>query len=307
MQKVIKIGTRGSPLALWQAHHIARELLEKTETASEIVVIETKGDLIIDIPLPKIGGKGLFTAELESALRLGSIDIAVHSLKDLPTEDYGEFVIGAIVARGPSQDILVSKHHHKLSDLAVGAVVGTSSTRRASQLLRARPDLKIIDIRGNVETRINKILYTDQYDATVCAHAGLHRLGLDSAVAEIFADEIMLPAPGQGAIAVQCVAFSWCLASLSTIHDNHAIMTTTAERFFLNELQGGCSKPVAAHAQLSSGLLSLTGRVLSLDGQKCVTVNDTISVETGIDAAIWLGKRLAAQAIEQGALALLQA
>jgi len=306
MKTSIRIGTRGSRLALWQAQHIADLLLRQNKLSSEIVVIKTKGDSIIDKPLPKIGGKGLFTAELEEALRNNIIDIAVHSLKDLPTEDLGEFIIGAVVARGPAEDVLVSKENLKFSELPQMAKVGTSSTRRAAQLLKIRPDLTMVDIRGNVESRIRKVHESTSYDATILAHAGLYRLGFDSVIAEIFDQEIMLCAPGQGALAIQCIKESPYLDELKQINDRSTLLATTAERVFLNELQGGCSKPVAAYAQFFNNTLTLRGRVLNLDGSQCISISHSLEANDDIENARKLGKKLAADAIKQGALTLLQ-
>lgn len=305
MKNSIKIGSRGSKLALWQAHHIAELLKHKAGIESEVIVIETKGDRIIDVPLPKIGGKGLFTEELERSLMLGTIDVAVHSLKDLPTENIGDFVVAAVVARGPAGDALICKGNKTLLTLSNNARVGTSSTRRAAQLLRARPDLTVIDIRGNVETRINKVLKTVGYDATVLAHAGLQRLGFSNMISEIFPEETMLSAPAQGAIGVQCVTDSWCRGILSTINDAPTMISTLAERTFLGELNGGCSKPVAAYAKFIGEKMVLTGRVLSLDGRECITVYDEVLAADAVKEAIWLGKKVAAKAVGAGALRLL--
>jgi hydroxymethylbilane synthase len=203
---VVRVGTRGSPLALWQAEHV-RELLarHRPELSCEIVVITTTGDQILDTPLPAIGGKGVFTAELEQALHERSIDLAVHSLKDLPTAASPGLAVGTVLQRADSADALVSRNGHSVRSLPNGAHVGTSSSRRAAQLLHARPDLQLIDLRGNAGTRLRKALDPlGPYDAIVVALAALQRLGRMEVVSEIIPEDMMLPAPGQGAIGVQC-------------------------------------------------------------------------------------------------------
>lgn len=243
------IGSRKSKLALWQTHHVAAQLERRwPPLICQIVHFDTQGDQIIDRPLPEIGGKGLFTAELENGLRTGIIDLAVHSLKDLPVEDAPELTLGAITARADVRDALVSKNNQTLEELPKGAVVGTSSPRRALQLNLMRPDLQIKSIRGNVETRVHKVL-EGSYDAAVLAVAGLARLEMTEVISEIFSLDHILPAPGQGALAVQCrAADDEVLTLLSAIDDVAARKATTAERMFLAELGGGCSAPVGALA-----------------------------------------------------------
>ncbi|MDJ0757131.1 MAG: hydroxymethylbilane synthase [Ardenticatenaceae bacterium] len=243
------IGSRKSKLALWQTHYVAGQLERRWPPLTcQIVHFDTQGDQIIDRPLPEIGGKGLFTAELENGLRTGIIDLAVHSLKDLPVEDAPGLTLGAITARADVRDALVSKNNLTLEELPKGTVVGTSSPRRALQLNLMRPDLQVRSIRGNVETRVKKVL-EGPYDAAVLAMAGLVRLEMTAVISEIFPLEQILPAPGQGALAVQCrAADDEVLTLLRAIDDAAARNATTAERIFLAELGGGCSAPVGALA-----------------------------------------------------------
>jgi hydroxymethylbilane synthase len=267
---------------------------------TEFIPFETRGDKILDKPLPEIGGKGLFTSELEEAIRSGTIDIAVHSLKDLPTTSETGIVVAAVLDRQDSRDALVSPGGKTLAGLPAGSIVGTSSTRRAAQLLRVRPDLEIRSIRGNVPTRVQKVR-SGEYDAAVLAAAGLQRLGLSSAITEYLEFGVMLPAPGQGAIAVQCRAKDAKTgALLAAIDEPEARATTGAERAFLNRLQAGCSSPVGARAWVSEGCVHLEGLVLSLDGTEAIRVHgeSTDSEELGHD--------LAEEALAQGAEGLIR-
>jgi hydroxymethylbilane synthase len=246
---MVRIGTRASKLALWQANHVAAALRAVwPQLECELVTFVTQGDKVLDQPLPLIGGKGLFTTELEDALRVGAIDLAVHSLKDLPVEPVDGLVIGAILPREDARDVLVSREGLSLDTLPPQAVVGTSSRRREVQLLARRSDLVIHSIRGNVETRMRKV-FEGEYDATVLALAGIKRLDLEGAVTQILEYEMMLPAPGQGALAVQCRSADAAIAELiGRVHDPITHLAVTAERLFLRHLGGGCSAPVAAHA-----------------------------------------------------------
>lgn len=299
----LRLGTRGSALARWQTEFIAAQLSAVWPGLTVgIEVLHTQGDRTLDKPLPLIGGKGLFTAELEAALHSGAIDLAVHSLKDLPTELPSGIVIGAIPERANVHDVAVSRSGQSLAALPSGAVVGTSSRRRAAQLLHAYPQLRTADIRGNVDTRLRKALDPDgAYDAILLAAAGVERLERSAAITEVLPLDLMLPAPGQGALAVQCRDEAGLLRLLQPLDDAATRAAVTAERAFLSALGGGCSVPVAAHARLAAGRLHLRGRVASLDGHEFVDVAGDAILE---DAAE-LGVLLATRALAQGAAQLL--
>lgn len=309
-QAHLTLGTRTSDLALWQTKHIIERLQALWPgLICDLHPFVTQGDKTqaLDKPLPAIGGKGLFTAELERALLAGEIDLAVHSLKDLPVEDAPGLTLGAITSRADVRDALVARNGWTLVTLPQGAVVGTSSTRRAAQLQALRPDLTIRSIRGNVDTRMRKVLNGD-YDATLLALAGLERLGLADNVTERLSLHVMLPAPGQGALAVQCRADDQAtLALLAAIDDLSVRAAVTAERAFLHGLGGGCSAPVAAFAQVQESTdaarLQLEALVASADGQQIIRVTGETSTVT-IQAALQLGEQLATQALRQGAAAL---
>lgn len=311
MSPPVRLGTRGSPLALWQTEHVRQLLTEqRPDLEYEIVVIATTGDRLLDTPLPAIGGKGVFTAELEEALRERSIDLAVHSLKDLPTEPSPGLVIGAILERADSADVLVSRGGYGIRSLPKRANVGTSSSRRAAQLLYERSDLQIIDLRGNLGTRLRKALDpSGPYDAVVVARAALERLGRVELVSEVVSEDVMLPAPGQGALAVQCRGEEDGLGLVRGISHVPSELETTAERSFLERLGGGCAVPVAARARLEEdGWLSIRGRVLPPDGSTKVEVEarELVSLQVGgRQAAYDAGSRLAVEALSQGAAELL--
>ncbi|MBO6574470.1 MAG: hydroxymethylbilane synthase [Rhodothermales bacterium] len=295
----LRAGTRTSRLARWQTAHVCA-LLKQAWPDLEIEVVEfvTRGDRTLDAPLPEIGGKGLFTAELEGALLDGRIDIAVHSLKDLPTAAVEGIAVGAVPARGDARDVMVGDPLHALPP---GSVVGTSSPRRAAQILSMRADLEVRSIRGNVPTRVAKV-DRGEYAAAVLARAGLERLDMEDRIAQTFEPSIMLPAPGQGAIGVQCRANDQRVTELlGAIHDDACAAETSAERSFLAALQAGCSSPVGAFAVRDSGDIALTGAVFSEDGSRVVRVSGRGS------QAEALGKELAAQALHAGAAALMHA
>jgi hydroxymethylbilane synthase len=294
----LTFATRPSALARWQTQWVIRALQTiHPHLECEEKIITTQGDKILDKPLPEIGGKGLFTQELESELLSGAVHCAVHSLKDLPVENPAGLTIGCIPARAEVRDALISRDGYTLATLPPNASVGTSSLRRAAQLLSIRPDLRTQPLRGNVDTRLRKAL-EGQYDAIVLAGAGLTRLGLDNYVTEWLSLDLMLPAPGQGALAVQCRADdTTTLELLAVLEDESTRKAVTAERAFLQGLGGGCAVPVAAHAVISnqSSVISLTGLVISEDGKKVVKV-------TGQGTnAVQLGNDLAQQAIQNGA------
>jgi hydroxymethylbilane synthase len=291
------VGTRGSALARRQTSCVV-ELLQAAwpGVMCEERPIVTEGDRTqrSGEPLPEIGGKGLFTAELEQGIGAGELDLAVHSLKDLPTEDAPGVVVGAICLREDVRDCLVSRAGLALMDLPAGAVVGTSSLRRTAQLRAMRADLDVRSIRGNVDTRVRKV-HDGDFDAAVLAAAGVERLGLGEDVTEWLSPETMLPAPGQGALAVQCRADDdRVLELLAAIDDPEARAATTAERAFLRELGGGCAAPVAAYGRSNAGVVALDALVASPDGTRVVRV-------AGAGKPDEVGSRLAREALAAGA------
>ncbi len=295
----LTFATRPSALARWQTQWVMRALQQiHPRLECEEKIITTQGDKILDKPLPEIGGKGLFTQELENELLSGAVHCAVHSLKDLPVENPAGLTVGCIPARAEVRDALISRAGYTLATLPQNASVGTSSLRRAAQLLSLRPDLRIQPLRGNVDTRLRKAL-DGQYDAIVLAGAGLTRLGLESHVTEWLPLEVMLPAPGQGALAVQCRADdATTLDLLAALEDESTRKCVTAERAFLQGLGGGCAVPVAAYAKViseQSSVISLIGLVISEDGKKVVKVTGE-----GTNAQ-QLGNELAQKALQNGA------
>ena len=266
----ITIGTRASKLALWQAEYIEGEL-EKHHPHCHVELKKrtTKGDRSLDAPLAKIGGKGLFTKELEQAMLDGMIDLAVHSLKDMPTEVPEGLVIGAITERLDPGDAFVSVRYRTMEDLPNGARVGTSSLRRRAQLLAVRPDLKILDLRGNVNTRLAK-LDAGEFDAIVLAAAGLKRLGLGDRIRTILPRAMILPAVGQGALAIECRAEDMRILELiNFLRDPHMTAAAMAERAFLRRVEGGCQIPVGVYAEVGEGdVLHVEAMIASVDGMR---------------------------------------
>lgn len=298
--RVLRGGTRRSLLARWQTARIREALLQRG-VSSEEIAITTEGDRILDRPLPEIGGKGLFTEALEEALRAGAIDFAVHSLKDLPVAPSPDIVVAAVCLRSDPRDVLVARDGHTLRSLPLGATVGTSSNRRIAQLRTVRPDLALLPLRGNVDTRIRKAQRGD-YDGIVIAAAGVERLGLTGAITEYLPFDVMLPAPGQGALAVQCRASDASTRELlAALDDGDARAATDAERAFLTALGGGCSAPVAALAEIANGSMRMSGLVAATDGTSVIRVKGSCPVAE----APRLATRLAAQAIDRGARDLL--
>ena len=306
MQKVIRIGSRRSRLSLWQANHVA-ELVKQHHPNVDVEIHEfnTRGDMNLSAPLPAIGGKGLFTEALESALRQGEIDCAVHSLKDLPVEIPAGLALVAVPKRGDHRDVLVSRSGATLAELPAGSCIGTGSLRRRAQLLAIRADIKIVGIRGNVPTRIDKLMVSDsEYDAIVLAAAGLNRLGVSAHISEVFDEAQMLCAAGQGALAVQCRADTQSPLFFAPLNDAATELAVTAERAFLGALEGGCSLPVGAFAQVEAGAFRLQGRVTAADGARQIDVTGEAHVDLSADNRIVareFGARLADEALEMGA------
>lgn len=299
------IATRGSALALWQANHV-RESLDRTcGVASEILVVKTSGDRIVSAPLEQIGLKGIFTKELEEALIDGRADLAVHSMKDVPTELSAACRITTVFRREDSRDVLVSREGHTLALLPPGARIGTGSLRRSAQLLAARPDLAMAEIRGNVDTRLRK-LDSGAYDAIVLAKAGLARLGFAARITEILPPEVVLPAVGQGALGVEFLASRECeFRFLDKLIDSETARAVAAERAVLAELQGGCRLPLGAWARFEKNVMTLDACVLSAGGSESLRRSASGDCPSAHDAEM-LGKRVAGQLLEDGADRLLR-
>lgn len=301
---ILKIATRQSPLALWQAEHIRTRLQQlHANLQVELVTFVTQGDKILDTPLAKIGGKGLFVKELENALLDGRADLAVHSMKDVPMELPEGLDLPVICEREDPFDAFVSNQYQHLDELPQGATLGTSSLRRKCQILQVRPDLNIIDLRGNVGTRLSK-LDAGEYDAIILASAGLKRLGLGERIRHQLLPSVSLPAVGQGALGLECrsndqVVLDLILPLLHTETD----VCVRAERAFNRTLQGGCQVPIAGFATLEQGQLQIEGRVGSVDGKVLLTAQRQGSPQQ----AEMLGEQLAQDLLAQGAGQLLQA
>lgn len=293
MKQEIVVGTRESRLAMWQANWVVDRLRELCpEYNYRIMGISTQGDNILDVALAKIGDKGLFTKELEMAMLRGKIDLAVHSMKDLPTELPEGLVIGAVCRREYPGDVLISRENKKLEDLPPGALVGTSSLRRCAQLLRYRGDLKMVNLRGNVNTRLRK-LEEEKLDATVLAYAGVHRMGWDERVTQRIPFEICLPAVGQGSIGVEVRADDNEVRSLvSKIDHYESRVAITAERALLKRLEGGCQIPIGALGALENGRLRLEGVVASLDGRQLVRSSLAGELEDAAETGLKLAENL---------------
>ncbi|WP_026438489.1 hydroxymethylbilane synthase [Acinetobacter towneri] len=302
--KTLKIATRQSPLALWQAEHIrARLEAMHADLTVELVTFVTQGDKILDTPLAKIGGKGLFVKELEAALMDGRADLAVHSMKDVPMALPEGLSLTVICEREDPLDAFVSNHYASFADLPQGAKVGTSSLRRKCQILKARPDLEIIDLRGNVGTRLSK-LDDGQYDAIILASAGLKRLGLAERIRHTIQPDVSLPAVGQGALGLECRSQDQAVLDLILpLMHAETNVCVRAERAFNAYLEGGCQVPIAGYATLQNGQLQIEGRVGSVDGQTILK-----AVQFGApEQAEMLGEELAKALLAQGAGELLKA
>lgn len=273
MQKKLRIGTRSSPLALAQAEEVKARLITAHDDLGaddiELVPMSTKGDRILDRALNLIGGKGLFTEEIEADLLDGSIDLAVHSTKDMPTQLPDGLCMTCFLEREDPRDAFISLSARSIADLPVGATVGTASLRRQAQLKRMRPDLKTVVFRGNVQTRLKK-LAEREVDATFLAVAGLNRLSLQDKITDAVAMSDLLPAPAQGAIGIECRSQDDRVKNyLAPLNHSNTLWAVMAERAFLKELDGSCRTPIAALAVIDHGMLTLTGRVLSPDGSIC--------------------------------------
>lgn len=303
MRKQIRIGTRASALALWQAEWVKAELEKKYPGIPvSLTKIKTTGDKILDVPLAMVGGKGLFVKEIEEAMLANEIDIAVHSMKDVPTFFPDGLHLSCITEREDARDALFTRNNVKFNDLPRGASVGTSSLRRQAQLMNVRPDFVIRQLRGNVGTRLQK-LKEGKFDAVILAAAGVKRLGLDANVSEYLSPEISLPAIGQGALGVECRVDDRELNDLISFF-NHADSRTcvTGERALLRRLEGGCQVPIACFGQVKDGKLKLSGLVGSVDGKRIV--KDTIEGEPA--NAEKLGVTLAEKLLSQGADVILR-
>lgn len=299
----LRLGTRGSQLALWQAGKVAGELRAQIPgLKTETVVIKTKGDKILDVALSKIGDKGLFTREIEDALLAGEVDLAVHSMKDLPSYFAPGLALGAVLQREDPRDVLVSRHDHTLDSLPRHGTVGTSSLRRIAQLKHLRPDIEVADLRGNVETRIRKMA-EQGLDAIILAHAGVLRLGLSRRVTQIIPTAQMLPAVGQGAIAVEIRADDGrTAAAVARINHHPTDVTTRTERAFLRELEGGCQVPIGCLSRIDNDGLLVEGLIASLDGGLILKQQMRGPVEQAEEMGCSLARRL----LDMGGRAILQ-
>ncbi|MBW2612212.1 MAG: hydroxymethylbilane synthase [Deltaproteobacteria bacterium] len=294
----INIGTRGSKLALWQANWVKSVLAEGDSSLEvNITIIKTRGDKILDVPLAKVGGKGLFVKEIEDALLSKKIDLAVHSMKDMPADLPAGLCIGAIPEREAPHDVLISRRNCTLSDLEKGATIGTSSLRRAAQLLHVRPDVSIFPFRGNLDTRLKK-LDSGEMDAIVLAAAGIKRLGLAHRISEHLEDDVMLPAAGQGALCLEIreedTRTGPIVAALNHRETRKAVL---GERAFLHRMGGSCQVPIAAHGRIVGDQYFLTGLVAEIDGSN----NIREALEGPADDAEKIGIALADRLMDMGA------
>ena len=291
--QTIRIGTRGSKLALYQAYRVKEELENHfSDIVFEISVIKTKGDKILDVPLSKIGDKGLFTKEIESALFDNEIDMAVHSLKDLPTSFPEGARLGAVLKRGDIRDALISSNNRKIDDLTTKDIIATSSLRRKAQLLRINKDFNILEIRGNVNTRIRK-MQEGYCDVMVMAAAGLQRLGMEEFISEMIAPELVIPACSQGAIAIEIRENDPKIeAVLSRINDPETMIATAAERAFLRTLEGGCQIPVGSYSQIKGNQFYITGFISSIDGSIFIKESASAHIDHAVATAVSLAEKL---------------
>ena len=304
MKAKLTIGTRQSLLALWQSNHIAALLREKYPECEVVLKkIVTKGDRILDVPLAQIGGKGLFTKEIETELADGTIDLAVHSLKDMPTVLPEGLCLTAITERANVGDAFVSNKYASFEELPLGAVIGTSSLRRKAQLLAARPDLQIMDLRGNVDTRLRK-LDEGLYDAIILAAAGLERLGHGDRITALIPPDVCLPAVGQGALAIEArTADDEVRSMLEFLNDLPTKQSTDAERAFLGLLEGGCQVPIGVHADVAGEQIKIKAIIAALDGS--TVLRDTITGKA--EDAVALGQQLGKKMLAAGGQEILAA
>jgi hydroxymethylbilane synthase len=298
----IKLGTRGSRLALWQAQYTV-DCLQRAcpDTSIETVIIKTKGDKILDVPLSRIGDKGLFTSEIETELLDGKIDMAIHSLKDLPSQLAPGVCLAAVLKREDPRDVLLSVKGYSLAGLPPRAILGTSSLRRIAQIKSVRPDVRIVELRGNVETRIRK-MQEQNLDGIILAYAGVKRLGFESYVTDFISPDIILPAVGQGVIAVEAREDDLATRHyLDLINDMNSYMQISAERAFLEKLQGGCQVPIAALGKIEHDEIILEGLVSSLDGTRVFKSQEKGELAKSSE----VGRILAGRLLKQGADAIL--
>ncbi len=299
----IRIGTRKSKLALWQTEFVAKKLKENfPEIEIEIVKITTKGDKILDVPLAKVGGKGLFVKEIEEALLRKEIDLAVHSLKDVPTYFPEGLGLTAITEREEPNDAFVSIKYNSLMDLPKGAVVGTSSLRRKSQIKKLRPDLNIKDLRGNVDTRLKK-LENGEYDAIILAYAGLKRLGFENKVKEKFSPYEFIPAVAQGFLGIETrLDDNKTIEIVKVLNDEKSYIRAKAERSFLKRLEGGCQVPLGAYSEIENNKLKMIGFISDLEGKNFIKGE----IQGDINSAENLGKKLAEELLDRGGKEILE-
>jgi len=302
MKQTLRIGTRGSKLALAQANWVKAQIEGRhPQMAVELVIIKTTGDKIQDVPLAQVGGKGLFTKEIEEAMLAGEVDLGVHSMKDVPTEVPPGLTIGVISAREDVRDAFISQSYRSLFEIPAGGKIGTSSLRRKAQVLHLRPDLEVANLRGNVDTRLKK-LETEGFAAIILAAAGLKRLGLEHVITAYLEPDQMLPAIGQGALGIEFrendARTREALAFLDdpVVHD-----ALTAERAFLERLQGGCQVPVAAHGRVKDGWLVLEGLIADVEGK--TLLKDRVAGPPGEGEA--LGRKLAEMLLARGGVKIL--
>ena len=295
----LRIGSRGSQLALWQANHISALLRERGHQV-ELEIIKTTGDKILDVALAQVGTKGMFTKEIEDALAEGRVDLAVHSLKDLPTELPPGFELAAVTTRVNPRDVFLSVKYQSIAGLPQAARVGTSSLRRQAQLKAARPDLVIHPLRGNVDTRVRK-LEEGEYDAIILAAAGLTRLGKTELVKEVLSEDFMCPAAGQGALGIEIrLGDEGIRKDLEFLNDSEARAATACERALLNKLGGGCQVPIGAFAQIKNGKLHLTAVVARPDGSEVLREQ-----QSGSDP-VALGEQVGETLLRRGATKILE-